>query len=890
MKKNNLRLCSLLLLLAVVLGGLMACTHSDVSEDTQAETSAVTNTDGTQAETQAVVDTQAGTEGVTDAETEPTTSADTEAVTEAETRRELTWETYDPALDSSSVDTSAAHIVDPTQWVAVDGLDRVLPTNTQTGDARDKTVAIFYWTWHGDFAGGQYAYNNQNNLDILSNYDLPATDYFNIPAVDLSQYGIYTADASAAKYHFWNEPVFGYYDGDDEWVIRKQAEMLAAAGVDVVFFDNTNGEFTWLQTAKKVMKVFSEARAQGVDAPDVSFMLPFGPVKHSGNQMIQLYTQIYEKGLYKDVWYMLDGKPMLMAWPGSFDTENLPAHAEYASIIRNFFTFRSNIGNYDDKTTASNFWGWLSVFPQQIYYNDQKQLEQITVGVAINHNYVDHVIAPMSGENIIGRTWTSKGYDTRKNAHLYGACFAEQWENAITVDPEIVFVTGWNEWVAMKLQHWTGDYYNCFVDQYNDEFSRDCEPSNGPLKDHYYYQLISYIRQYKGTNPIEVASPEKLMDVNGGFGQWADVGPTYTDYFGLTNRDFNGYLNPETNQPLHYTNDTGRNDIYDAKVARDYENVYFMVRTVNELTPYTDPDWMRLYISTGDSDKAWEGYEFVLNKTAPTATEATLEAFTGDGYETTEVGKVKYTVKGNVMMVEIPKTMLGIPADVDHFTFDFKWVDNANEDEDGNIMLWYSNGDVAPIGRFNYCYTTDAFDENTARPVYGWQSLDLTDASIQATLDAALKETAKNEAGEDVTVNVKNMTYSFDEKGLTMTSTDAASNKLVLDYSKAPAHMVGDHYGYVAITYVCNDPDVTSVKIGFGAGVDVSVATYTRGKSMDVNGDGTEHTVILDLTKLRGWSGYVHEVGFFFDKTLDAGASITISGIEFMETAPADAE
>jgi len=48
--------------------------------------------------------------------------------------------------------------------------------------------------------------------------------------------------------HHWNEPLFGCYDTDDRWVLRKHAEMLANAGMDVIIFDNTNGTFTWKES------------------------------------------------------------------------------------------------------------------------------------------------------------------------------------------------------------------------------------------------------------------------------------------------------------------------------------------------------------------------------------------------------------------------------------------------------------------------------------------------------------------------------------------------------------------------------------------------------------------------------------------------------------------
>ena len=40
---------------------------------------------------------------------------------------------------------------------------------------------------------------------------------------------------------------------------------------------------------------------------------------------------------------------------------------------------------------------------------------------------------------------------------------------------------------------------NAFPDECNDAFSRDIEPTKGKLKDHYYYQMVDFIRRYKGT-------------------------------------------------------------------------------------------------------------------------------------------------------------------------------------------------------------------------------------------------------------------------------------------------------------------------------------------------------------------------------------------------------
>ena len=128
-----------------------------------------------------------------------------------------------------------------------------------------------------------------------------------------------------------------------------------------------------------------------------------------------------------------------------------------------------------------------------------------------------------------------------------------------------------------------------------------------------------------------------------------------------------------------------------------------MIRCVEDITPYTDENWMRLYIDTADTGKEWETFDFILNKKSPDNDhEATLEAFTGSGFETTEVGKVEYAVKGNVMTVKIPRSMLGIGDG--QFSLCFKWADNSQNE--GDIMDFYTLGDVAPGGRFKYQYVS----------------------------------------------------------------------------------------------------------------------------------------------------------------------------------------
>ncbi len=563
----------------------------------------------------------------------------------------------------------------PDTWVATDGLGRVLPTNEQTGDPKqNKYVGMFYWTWHVEHAKN---YSPINLQQICDEYPEAITNHNHSVWNNIQNY--YGC--------FWNEPIYGYYTTTDRWVLRKQAELLADAGVDVVIFDNTNGTFTWRESYTVLLQVYKQAREEGVKTPKVSFILPFGDENSAAIQLREIYQLVYRDPAYNELWFYWNGKPLMMSLTSGLDRTN-----DLDAEIYKFFTFRPGVPQYNGSSqTNSDKWGWLAKYPQAVY-TDKNGLKQTTVGVAQNWSKAAGLTA-MNGTNIFGRTYTSKGYDERENAKLYGANFAEQWEYALSKNVNFIFVTGWNEWIAQKQPTWQG-VTNAFPDEFNDEFSRDIEPSKGDLKDHYYYQLVSYIRKFKGTRAIPEPTAAKTIDLNGNISQWDDVGPYYIAYQGNTfDRSSAGY------KTMRYTNTTGRNDIIGAKVSRDADNLYFMVECADNITSYTGSKWMRLFIDTGDSANNWEGFEYVLNRVSPTSTQATLEKSTG-GWNFSTVGKVSYKVNGKYLVVKIPKSYLGITGNT--FTVNFKWNDNMQTD--GDIMDFYTNGDTAPGGRFMYSY------------------------------------------------------------------------------------------------------------------------------------------------------------------------------------------
>ena len=575
--------------------------------------------------------------------------------------------------------------VNSDSWAATDALGRKVRDYQEAGDKRqDKFVAMFYWTWHqGD---DDTTYQVKNITEIVRKHPEALRNY-NHPAWGDKQPG----------FLFWEQPLLGYYKTTDPWVLRKHAEMLADAGVDAVFFDCTNASLTWKESYDVLMKVWDQAQKDGVNVPKIAFMLPFAPLPNSLVSLRQLYEDIYKPGRYPNLWFMWKGKPCIMAYP-----DNLTDSEEDQEIAK-FFTFRPGQPDYMDGPQRNDQWSWLEVYPQKGYVKNQDgTFEQISVGVAQNTSpdRKGHAGA-FNVKDSYGRNFSVlKGFDPRVDGYLYGWSFQEQWSRAFEIDPELVFVTGWNEYTAGQwfIPTWNGFPFS-FVDQYNWNCSRDIEPNAGwgDKGDVYYLQLVDNVRKFKGMDAPEKASEPKTIKIGKADG-WDDVAPYYHHYKGNTmHRDHRGRYDQ------YYTNQTGRNDIVGAKVARDDENLYFYVETAEELTPSTDRNWMMLFIDT-DRDKTtgWNGYDIIVNRVSPKGKKVIVEKNVGNRWEWETVAECKFAVNVDKLEFAIPREVLGI--DGEEVNIEFKWNDNMQDN--GNIMDFYVNGDTAPGGRFNFVYST----------------------------------------------------------------------------------------------------------------------------------------------------------------------------------------
>jgi len=554
-------------------------------------------------------------------------------------------------------------------WPAVDALGRVVPTTESTGaPKKDRFVGIFYFVWH------EHANTKRHNGD--GPYDVSKILAADPDALDKPDSPLW---GPIGAYHYWAEPLFGYYQSDDPWVLRRHVMMLSDAGIDVLIIDATNA-LTYRDKYEALCAVMQKVRATGGQTPQIAFMLN----THARQTARKLFDDLYKPGRYRESWFFWQGKPLMICDPEQVEPE-----------LREFFTLRRAHWPFEMVNTR-NAWHWEATYPQPYgYTNDPAVPEQVNVSVAQNLSQADGKVTNMSSGQARGRSFHDGRQDTSKDAVLWGHNFNEQWRRAFDLAPPFVMVTGWNEWIAGRWGQPGGPIV--FVDQYDQEFSRDIEPMKNGHADNYYYQLVANVRKFKGTPPIPQASPPVRIAISAGFEQWAGIEPVYKDHVGETEpRDHAGAAG------LQYVNRTGRNDIVFAQVARDDANIYFRVHTREPVSPPNNKNWMWLLIDT-DHNKStgWEGYDFIVNRTIePGAT--WLERNTG-AWNWTRIQKLPFRVDGPDLHIAIPRAAIGLADRTSGVTIDFKWVDNSQRP--GEIMDFYLGGDVAPEGRFAFRYS-----------------------------------------------------------------------------------------------------------------------------------------------------------------------------------------
>lgn len=633
----------------------------------------------------------------------------------------------------------------PDTWVATDGIGRNMPDYNAVGAVKNdqrRIVGIFYITWH-----------TQGLAKMKSPYEADVTNVLHKdPNARLQADNPLWTEGS---YH-WGEPEMGYFLSQDEYVIRKDMSMLADAGVDVLVMDVTNAVRYWDEW-EVTFNVMEKMKKEGNKVPQFIFWAFNGPVI---TVVQDLYDKIYKEEKFKDLWFYWDGKPLLL-YNGTptFDANrggithpnphydekaktdpnnphyNDPDYTnefyqDYTKEVKDFFTLRTMWWGYYEwggKRFVGTEDNWSFGYsmadqkvkdlkPEELLSTHNGKREQAAVTPA------QHPVT-MTKENMgVGKSWSRANgqpklnqYDmpeptfvpwlgkTVENPEGYGIYFQERWDEAIEADPEFMYINDWNEWTAGKYQPegggttpWLGrDNPFFFVDQYNAEFNRGIHPMKGGYTDNYYMQMAQNIRRYKGIRPIPEQKGFNKITINGNFDDWTNIDNKFRDTQGDTfHRDAIGYAG------IHYTNNSGRNDIIVNKTAVDKKNIYFYAQTAENLSIHTGNNWMLLFIDADNNpETGWFGYDYMINKEIKSGTKTSVSKYNGSSWVT--VSEIDYSYSENQLEMVVPRKLLGLTKN--QITIDFKWSDNAEDLVDP--ISFCTHGDTAPNRRFNYRYS-----------------------------------------------------------------------------------------------------------------------------------------------------------------------------------------
>ena len=205
-------------------------------------------------------------------------------------------EAYVPVSDDCIIDDWSD------TWAGVSGLGRSVADYAEVGGVKEgKEVGLFYWIWN---------VNYEDTIAVINNTTFQKEQ----PDAYKTDGYLHPAWPKGKTNYFWGEPLYGYYVGHDYWVYRKDAELLSEAGVDFLYFDDSNGRGVFRRNMSVFLEAFSDAKKSGVDVPQFTILSSLAyPVIDTKYMVEYLYLTFYKQGLYEDLWYYHEGKPLIMA-------------------------------------------------------------------------------------------------------------------------------------------------------------------------------------------------------------------------------------------------------------------------------------------------------------------------------------------------------------------------------------------------------------------------------------------------------------------------------------------------------------------------------------------------------------------------------------------------
>ena len=616
-------------------------------------------------------------------------------------------------------------------YATVDRAGRAVTPMHRKKTDHDRYVGVFYFMWMGTHLSSAGVYD-VTKLQTTPQGAQAVLDYKYsmgqiVPGSQNAELGYPNGMESPTNYVHWtNEPLFGYYNSADEWVITRHMEMLAMADVDFIFLDTTN-DFDYSENVHMsyikdesnpknvqlgrptyvLLDTILKLSEQGWDVPKVAFYTN----TESGKLVDKIYNNFYASGKYDSIWFTPFDKPLIIGTTASNKSSNMVGGAQFVPVsseMEEYFDVRES--QWPNKAPTEDGFPWMDWSKG---YN-----QYYSVNKAVNVNVAQHgdSLTAYSAYAQWGRDGdmrSSRGYieSEKRMAENWeeGQNIEDQWQSVWHYeeqgkDVEMVTVTGWNEWLAWKM--WDGNHdFVQFVDNFSAEFSRDMEPDKDHYQDNFYLQLVRNVRKYKyGEVKSDYKWDKKTVNSVADF---ASVKTVYKDFTGdAIERDFYGFdIRPSSKSQnllgAWYTDNSNRNDIAETRIAHDDDNLYILVKTVDDITEYeSGENWMNVLIKTQNSTAAssWESFDYIINR-APSGNKTSVEKSTG-GWNWQKSGEADIAVEGNQMFITVPLSALGLSAN--SVKFEFKVADNVTDYSD--IMDYYVSGDSAPIGRLRYSY------------------------------------------------------------------------------------------------------------------------------------------------------------------------------------------
>ncbi len=298
-------------------------------------------------------------------------------------------------------------------------------------------------------------------------------------------------------YAWWATPAQGMYCGRDAWAAKNNLLMIAEAGIDFIFIDQTNfnGGCTpddIMNNIEVILEAALELEAEGKPYPKISFWNNVrnepgwerGGYEDTAREIWQVFIS---NPRYRNLWVYYHGKPLMMYTFGQ------PAPYLGMSDVAEIREMWTNSG-------IKNTWS----FHQDPPFMEGRggcdadgNLEQI--------NVLPYGKTTFNGNISSLESTVKNGTGGREGGRYY----KKYWEKAFAVRPKFVTLWAYNHWdVNFRQPDQSGNVY--WGDNFSQEYSGGLEPIAGNFTykgveypgDSYYEWTREYIRAYKAGEPI----------------------------------------------------------------------------------------------------------------------------------------------------------------------------------------------------------------------------------------------------------------------------------------------------------------------------------------------------------------------------------------------------